>query len=92
MTAPRVAARPPWTWACLACNETGTGSSSAHRCPLNRPDYLHGFWLDRLRWVIPIEQAKQLLQQPVARTELVRLLGERWSIEHDARAKAVTRG
>lgn len=72
----------PWTWACLACNATGVDRADAHRCSPSRPAYLYELWLARLQQVVSLGEAKLLLQEPIARTELVRLLGDRWSAEH----------
>lgn len=77
--------RPPWTWACLPCNTTGTGPSNAHRCPAGDHSWRREFWRQRLRFArVEISEVNAMLAEPVARAELVRIFGERWLPEHTA--------
>lgn len=82
-TAPRVIG---WTHACLPCNATWRGDEAgrdrgrAHVCA-NAAEYRRGFWIDRLRWAMPKATALEIaavVGAPIARTELVQLLGDRW--------------
>lgn len=81
--APRVTG---WTHACLPCNATWRGDvmgrerGRAHACG-HALEYRRGFWIDRLRWALPEASTFELaavVDAPIARAELVRLLGERW--------------
>jgi hypothetical protein len=76
-----LAERPPWTWACLACNATDIGSSVGHRCPPNNPTWMQDFWVQRLRWALPtatIDHVRSIVTRPIARAELAKILGDRW--------------
>jgi hypothetical protein len=78
--------RSSWTWACLACNVTGVGDPSAHRC-VDAATWRRDFWIQRLRWAMrtsTIEQIAAVIARPVARQPLVEMLGERWAKERDA--------
>ncbi len=86
----------PWTWACLPCNATGVGDSSKHRCgstvqhaPSMSVDAARTFWLHRLTWALHGDKATaaNLLERPIARLDLVKLLGPSWGIDGDNGAK-----
>jgi len=67
---------PRWTHACLPCNAVWSG---AHRhVHGEQPEYRRGFWTYRLHRALMTETwetAAQLVEYPVSRGELDRLLG-----------------
>lgn len=81
-----------WTWTCLPCDSTWIGTASDHACRW-AAEWRRGVWLHKLRWALPAatdEQRATIVDRPIARTEMVRLFGERWSVEHDAATVAVS--
>lgn len=75
-----------WLWACLSCNRTWDKTSpAAHRCdhPLEVLEQLRAFWTAILRWSPPLrgktdDQIRKLITRPIARAQLVALLGPSW--------------
>ncbi len=76
-------AKPPWTWACLVCNGTGTDDGEGHRCQSSNAiaECSRTYWRYRLRWVLPNatdEEIAALVAKPIARTRIAELLGPSW--------------
>lgn len=73
-----------WSWTCLPCNVTGTGPAPASHAHVlgDAFERRHSFWIRRLQWALRGETEEQIaarLNRPIARAELVELLGERWA-------------
>lgn len=71
----------PWTWACLACNATWSGSTP-HACAEPK-EHLRTFWTRRLQWSaalreVPEASVRAIVCRPIARQRLVELLGPSW--------------
>lgn len=85
--APKQVLSPPWTWACLACNETGTGDSSSHRCK-ERKQYAVDYWTRRLRYAMQDktdDDVAALVTRPIERTQLASWLGAQWLPSGDSK-------
>lgn len=86
-----------WTWTHLACNATWIGDANTHRCP-GPVAHVRGWFLYRLGRAAPNltdEQVEQLVDRPIARTELARYLGERWltdDLSHMTTSKSASDG
>ncbi len=75
----------PWTWTCLPCNATGTGERSRHRCA-DSQQWRRDFWIQRLKWALPTmnrDDIAAIVDAPIARAELVRILGPQWAPDKD---------
>jgi hypothetical protein len=80
-----ISAKPPWTWACLVCNETWNGEK-AHVCPPNAGTWRRDFWIARIIWVLsdmPRDEIAAIVDRPIARADLARMLGNRWQPQGD---------
>jgi hypothetical protein len=77
---PKAQLVPPWTWACLLCNETGVSNSTAHRCR-DPKDFLRAYWTRRLAYA---GQDASAIDRPIERAQLSAWFGPKWSPEGNA--------
>jgi hypothetical protein len=84
----------PWSYCCLVCNRTSMHAMDGHRCPPDVQPYPRDYWLQRMRWALraaldrepSADEVATIVDSPIARTEMARLLGARWLPSHETTA------
>lgn len=74
-----------WDHACLPCDSTWIGTKP-HRCT-SAVSWRRDYWIRRFAWAMPKatrDEIAALIDKPIARAELVKMLGAQWGATHDS--------